>query len=242
MKNRGKTMSDKTVTNILYAVSAVVILTIVVLTIVAFAMQNRSIRNSLTTTSAFEPVTEPGTTNNGRQNNDKPNDAAASTDGGDEPTTVIVDEPVSFAAPCSGYPSKTYDVKNLSYSLTMNDLRTHDGVDIASDEGSEVKAAADGEISAVYFDAMMGNCITIDHKDGFVSIYKNLASELPEGIAEGAKVSKGDVIGAIGSSALIEQADEPHLHFELKANGTSVDPLEYIDMAEETMSHGYEDE
>ena len=241
MKNRGKTMSDKTVTNILYAVSAVVILTIVVLTIVAFAMQNRSIRNSLTTTSAFEPVTEPGTTNNGRQNNDKPNDAAASTDG-DEPTTVIVDEPVSFAAPCSGYPSKTYDVKNLSYSLTMNDLRTHDGVDIASDEGSEVKAAADGEISAVYFDAMMGNCITIDHKDGFVSIYKNLASELPEGIAEGAKVSKGDVIGAIGSSALIEQADEPHLHFELKANGTSVDPLEYIDMAEETMSHGYEDE
>ena len=241
MKIRGKTLSDKTVTNILYAVSAVIILAVVVLTIVAFAMQNRSIKNSLTTTSSLEPVTEPDTANTGKQNNGGSTDATTDPDG-DEPTTVIVDEPVSFAVPCDGYPSKTYDIQNLSYSLTMNDLRTHEGVDIAANEGSEVVAAEDGEISAVYYDAMMGRCITIDHKDGFVSIYKNLAAELPEGIEEGAKVSKGDVIGAVGSSAIIEQADEPHLHFELKANGTNVDPLEYINMAEETMSHGYEDE
>ena len=242
MKISEKNLSDKTVTNILYAVSAVIILTVVVLTIMAFAMQNRSVRGSRTTASSPDPVTEPITANAGEQNDDKQSDLTTAPEDGDEPTTVIVDEPVSFSIPCDGYPSKTYDVQNLSYSLTMNDLRTHEGVDIAADEGSEVKAAADGEISAVYRDVMMGNCIAIDHKDGFVSIYKNLGPELPEGIAEGAKVSKGDVIGAVGSSALIEQADEPHLHFELKANGANVDPLEYIDMAEETMSHGYEDE
>lgn len=241
MKIRGKALSDKTVTNILYSVSAVVILSVVVLTIVAFAMQSRSGKNSLTTTSSFDTALEPDTGNNANGSGGKDTNATTKPDD-DEPTTVIVDEPVSFILPCDGITSKTYDTQNLSYSLTMNDLRTHEGVDFAAEEGSAVVAASDGEISAVYYDVMMGKCVEIDHKDGFVSIYKNLADELPEGIEEGAKVVKGDIIGAVGSSALIEQADEPHLHFELKANGKNVDPLDYIDMAEETMSNGYEDE
>ena len=74
----------------------------------------------------------------------------------------------------------------------------------------------------------MGQCIAIKHNGDAVSIYKNVSAELPKGIIEGAKVKAGQQIATVGSTAMVEIADEPHLHFEMTVGGLAVDPLEYF--------------
>ena len=51
---------------------------------------------------------------------------------------------------------------------------------------------------------------------------------LPEGIAAGATVKQGDEIGRVGDTAVVEMADEPHLHFEVTVKGISADPLDFF--------------
>ena len=127
----------------------------------------------------------------------------------------------------------------------MDDLRVHCGIDISANAGDDVLAAADGEITKIYTDPMMGNCIEISHKGDAVSIYKNLSFEHAEGIEVGTKVEKGEVISYIGDSAMIESAEESHLHYELTVKGVSVDPMDYISsdskLASLTGSEIYED-
>ncbi len=124
------------------------------------------------------------------------------------------------------------------YSLTMNDYRTHSGVDVSAPLGTAVEAAADGIIKEIYADPMMGNCVTIAHAGDCVTVYKNLSGEVPAGLEPGSAVSKGDVIGSVGESAIIEIAEEPHLHFEIQISGVSVNPEDYLTFPE---NGNYED-
>jgi len=75
---------------------------------------------------------------------------------------------------------------------------------------------------------MMGKCIRITHPGGAVSIYKNLAPELPTEITTGAAVQAGAVIGSVGESALVELAEAPHLHYELLIDGVPADPADFM--------------
>ena len=120
----------------------------------------------------------------------------------------------------------------------MNDWRVHEGIDIATASGAEVKATARGTVSLIYSDPLMGECLTVDHGNGVISIYKNLSKDLASGIEQGAKVTAGQVLGTVGDTAMIESAEEPHLHFEMTYNGKSVDPLSYIseDSAQTSLS------
>lgn len=136
-----------------------------------------------------------------------------------------------FASPVSGGVIGAYSDTVPVFSQTMNDYRTHAGVDLASEEGGAVKACADGVIGAVYEDPLMGTCMTVVHSGGAVSTYKGLYSTLPDGIAPGVSVACGQVIAASGDSALIEVAEEPHVHFELSVDGVTVDPCQYIDFS-----------
>ena len=151
----------------------------------------------------------------------------------------------SFIAPAEGSVAKEHDLAVLVYSATMDDLRVHRGIDIASVSGSDVLAVADGEISAIYSDPMMGYSIEITHAGGAVSVYKNLTQSHAEGISEGVKVKQGQVISFVGDSAMIESADEAHLHYELTVNGEPVDPMDYISedsrLASLTQDELYED-
>lgn len=136
--------------------------------------------------------------------------------------------PQSFVIPAHGSLSKSHSTDVLVYSLTMNDYRTHTGIDIASTVGSAVFAAADGKIKEIWEDPLMGNCMSIEHKGGMLTVYKNLSPDLPAGIVAGVSVGEGEIIAAVGESAIIESADESHLHFEVFLNGNAVDPAEYI--------------
>ena len=61
-----------------------------------------------------------------------------------------------------------------------------------------------------------------------MSIYRGLCDELAEGIEVGARVDEGSLLGAVGEGGILELAEDPHLHFEMKVGGQDVDPIEYF--------------
>lgn len=154
------------------------------------------------------------------------------------PVSLTVDD-IAFFPPVDGEVIVSCSLTVPVYSHTMNDYRTHMGVDIAAALGDSVLSCADGTVESVYDDPMMGVTVVVSHAEGIKSIYKGLSAELPEGLAAGVPVNAGDVIGAIGDTALIECEEEPHLHLELQVNGETVDPCEYIEMV--SISDVYED-
>lgn len=135
----------------------------------------------------------------------------------------------SFTLPVSGTLTNKHDPELQVFSPTMQDYRVHLGIDIQTAENAPVYAAADGTVSKIWVDTLMGYCVAVKHSGNCVTVYKNLAANLPEGIAEGTSVRSGQLIATVGNSAMVEVADEPHLHFEMTVSDLSVDPLEYFD-------------
>lgn len=114
------------------------------------------------------------------------------------------------------------------FSYTMNDYRTHGGLDFACSAGTPVCAAANGTVTEVTDDPMMGVCVSLSHSGGAVTKYKGLAEETIGMKSVGDSVKAGDVIGVSGDTALIECAEDDHVHFELSVNGETKDPAEYV--------------
>ena len=141
----------------------------------------------------------------------------------------VEDKLPSFVLPVSGALSGKHDADMQVFSNTMNDYRVHLGVDIVTSASAPVYAAADGKVDKIWEDVLMGYCIAIKHSGNCYTIYKNLAETLPEGIAEGVSVRSGQLIASVGDSAMVEVAQEPHLHFEMTVADLGVDPLEYFD-------------
>lgn len=133
-----------------------------------------------------------------------------------------------FVLPVAGTVSKSFEIDVPVYSMTMNDYRAHTGVDITAPLGCEVVSASSGTVCKIWDDPLMGKCVTVDHGDNIYTTYMNMAEELSPDIGVGVRVSMGQTIGAVGESAIIEIAEEPHLHLEMKAGGLFVDPLEYM--------------
>ena len=149
----------------------------------------------------------------------------------DKPVIDPTDPPLLYL-PAEGSVFKGYSIDLPVYSLTMNDYRAHTGVDISAELGSAVVALTDGKVCALWSDPMMGTCLSIDHGHGLLSHYKNLAPELPEGIAVGSEVKAGQTVGAVGDSCLVELAETEHLHFEVTLDGRHVDPMTYLQKQE----------
>ena len=128
--------------------------------------------------------------------------------------------------PTAGPIENGYSMTALVFNRTMQDWRTHDGVDIAAELGAEVKAMTNGEVTRVYDDDLYGTTVVIRHRGGLESIYSNLAA-VPT-VAAGDQVVVGQVIGAVGDTALCETGEVCHLHFAMAKDGESVDPTEYL--------------
>ena len=150
-------------------------------------------------------------------------------DGGSNETISDGDEEFALSLPVdSGTVSKGHDPSIQVWNDTMGDYRVHLGLDIVSGEGAPVYAMADGEVSRIWDDALMGKCVAIMHDEKVFTIYKNLSPELPDTIQVGTKVARGQRIGNIGESAISELAEEPHIHIEMTVDGISVDPMDYF--------------
>lgn len=140
--------------------------------------------------------------------------------------TQTQSEPDYFIWPVNGTLARSFSVETLSYDRTMSDWRIHRGWDIAGSVGAEVLAAGGGTVTAVYEDEMLGTVIEIDHGGELVSVYANLDGAPLVGV--GQTVQTGSLLGAIGTSALSESGEEPHLHFAMRRSGSYIDPAEYL--------------
>jgi murein DD-endopeptidase MepM/ murein hydrolase activator NlpD len=99
----------------------------------------------------------------------------------------------------------------------------HFGIDIASKEGSDFNAVADGTVISAGWTINNGYSIYIQHAGGMVSVYKH-ASRLYRQIGE--LVQKGENLGVVGNTGLLSSG--PHLHFELWKDGVALDPADYL--------------
>jgi len=155
----------------------------------------------------------------GAPKNEKPAASAAAVNQEVMPAlTPPVDAPVL----------KGYSGTTPVFSYTMNDYRTHGGIDFLCVPGTEVRAAADGVICEVADDPMMGVCVGLSHTGGAVTRYCGLSEESLELMKVGDEVRRGQSIGSTGSTSLIESAEEDHLHFELRVNGAHENPADFM--------------
>mgnify|MGYP003294567536 CR=1 FL=1 len=142
---------------------------------------------------------------------DKPNEKTdAITDNAVE-TAVQDDVLPKFTAPVDSIVIKGASLVTPVFSYTMNDYRTHGGLDFACSAGTPVCAAADGTVTEVSDDPMMGVTVALSHTGGAVTKYKGLAEETLAMMTVGDEVKTGDVIGVSGDTALIESAEENHV-------------------------------
>lgn len=99
----------------------------------------------------------------------------------------------------------------------------HYGVDLVAKERESVLATLDGTVVYAGFDSNQGNVIQLQHKNGFISVYKHNALLLKE---VGDIVQAGEAIALVGNTGKLSTG--PHLHFELWYKGNPVNPEEYI--------------
>jgi murein DD-endopeptidase MepM/ murein hydrolase activator NlpD len=110
----------------------------------------------------------------------------------------------------------------LSSGFGMRGHSFHDGIDISAPAGAEVHAADDGDV--LYADVLRGygNCIILRHPDGLATVY---AHNQRNGVHEGQRVRRGEVIGTVGDSGRTTGAN---LHFEVRQDNVAHDPLYFL--------------
>ena len=102
------------------------------------------------------------------------------------------------------------------------DLR-HDGIDLVAPQGSVVRAAADGVVRNVtHSNKGLGNVVEVDHRNGYVTRYALLGDI---SVSQGRTVKVGQKIGTVGVSST---TFAPHLHYEVRRNGTILDPVNFL--------------
>jgi murein DD-endopeptidase MepM/ murein hydrolase activator NlpD len=125
----------------------------------------------------------------------------------------LVRKPLTGGVFRSGFGARNHPILGFT--------RMHTGVDWADDVGTPIFAAGNGTIISADWKGGYGRHIEIQHLNGYVTTYSHM-SGFARGIEPGIKVRQGQVIGYIGTTGL---STGPHLHYEVKINGTFVDPM-----------------
>lgn len=146
-------------------------------------------------------------------------EAVRSTEGLELPP----EQPVSlFILPAEGEILAAFSEGNLVKNAMLDEWRTHNGVDIRAEVGSEIYSVSAGRVTDVRSDPLWGYVVEIDHGGGMTAIYCGLSSDI--------RVSRGDdvrtraVLGTLGTVP-VEADMEPHLHFEVKVDGRYSEPF-----------------
>lgn len=104
----------------------------------------------------------------------------------------------------------------------LRTYRQHTGIDIGAGMGARVTSAEWGIVRSAGVLGGYGNCIMVDHGGGIWTLYAHLSSIK---VSVGQTVARGELIGLVGSTGL---STGPHLHFEVRDNGTPVNPLNWL--------------
>lgn len=157
------------------------------------------------------PADGGGNTNNSTGTNEGGNNSSSATPGSTSwirPCSyVMMTSPFGYRTPPTGGAS--------SY---------HQGVDLAGPAGTPIYAARSGRVTIAGWGNAAGYYVTINHLDGFSSIYMHLSSYC---VSSGATVSQGQLIGYMGNTGV---STGSHLHFGIAYNGAYVNPASYVNL------------
>lgn len=118
--------------------------------------------------------------------------------------------------PVSGTISSRYGVSSSIRSSK------HTGLDIAANQGTQIKVVADGTVTCASYSGSYGYLVKVDHGNGVETWYAHTSKMY---VKEGQEVKSGDVIALVGSTG---NSTGPHLHFEVRINGEHVNPQNYL--------------
>jgi len=154
------------------------------------------------------------------------------------PPPAVTPEPFfAAAAPDEGYAGDSAAAAGAVYSGFMwpvagsiNDYfgaprgggTYHSGLDIGADSGTPIAAAAGGQVVLASSGYGYGNYVIVRHDNGYETLYAHLTEIY---VVQGQWVAQGEAVGTVGSTGW---ATGPHLHFEVRVGGASVDPLSYL--------------
>jgi murein DD-endopeptidase MepM/ murein hydrolase activator NlpD len=125
----------------------------------------------------------------------------------------LIRKPIADGELTSGFGMRFHPILHFA--------RMHTGVDWAAPMGTPILAAGNGVVIKAQWDSGYGRRVEIQHANGYVTTYNHM-SGFGRGIAEGARVTQGQVVGYLGQTGL---ATGPHLHYEVIINGNFVDPM-----------------
>ena len=123
--------------------------------------------------------------------------------------------------PIPGYTTITSKYGMRTHPIT-GVYKLHTGTDISAPIGANFVAMADGVVSKAEYNGAYGNMVIIDHGGGIATLYAHGSEIL---VQVGQTVNKGDVVLKVGSTGY---STGPHAHFEIRVNGETVDPIEYL--------------
>ncbi len=133
----------------------------------------------------------------------------------------------TFMMPVGGYTfTQPYGCSPYAFEPWNGNLgcNFHNGIDLAAPSYTAIVASDGGIVKyAGWCDCGLGYYVEINHGNGFATVYGHMA-EMPY-VATGQAVNQGDVVGPMGSTGI---STGPHVHFMLKLNGSTVDPLGYV--------------
>lgn len=118
--------------------------------------------------------------------------------------------------------AKVYSEYGRRYHPVFKYYKKHEGVDIGDRTGDPLYAAGAGTVTKAEWHSGYGNLVEIDHGNGYVTRYGHSSKIL---VTVGQVVDQGEEIAKMGETGT---ATGPHVHFEIRVNGSTVDPLPYI--------------
>ena len=122
-------------------------------------------------------------------------------------------------------PSCTYITSKFGpryHPVTGAYQSTHTGLDIGASHGATIVASDGGTVTTAGEKGGYGNCVMIDHGNGYYTLYGHMSSIA---VSVGQSVSKGDTVGYVGSTGV---STGPHCHFEIRVNGVCTDPAPWF--------------
>lgn len=132
---------------------------------------------------------------------------------------LSVVQKVPLGKPCQGYISSYYGYRRDPFTGRK---AFHSGIDIVGRYGEPVRATADGVVYRVGYARALGRYVKIKHAHGYMTVYGHLKKYI---VKKGQKVRKGEVIGYLGNSG---RSTGPHLHYEIRRWGKTLNPLRFI--------------
>ena len=122
--------------------------------------------------------------------------------------------PIPGAAVTSGFGRRVHPI--------YGDVRSHTGVDLAGTAGTPIRATADGVVLSAGWLGGYGQATVIEHGGPLATLYAHQSQIL---VREGQAVERGEIIGRVGCTGT---CTGPHLHYEVRINGSPVNPASYL--------------